>query len=283
MSDNVPRYGQRSNPAAAPECPRHPGVPAVDYCKRCHRPMCARCAVPTEVRSICVDCARQNRLRRTTRRPVVTYGLIAACAIAYAIVAAVPGVQRSLMFAPVLGYSEPWRFLTTAFLHASVLHIAFNMLALYWVGQAIEPIIGHWRFAVLYVLSAIGGSAGVLAWCFVQPQAWTTATVGASGAVFGLFAAVFVLQRTSGADTTAILVLLGINLVFGFVQSGISWQAHLGGLLTGLVVTWVFVRVARPRQGVTLRRQEQWAGAAAVAMAVALMAGITGMYAALLG
>jgi len=282
MSTDVPRYGQRSDSSAAPECPRHPGVPAVDYCKRCHRPMCVQCRVPVEVGAICVDCARQNRLRRTTRAPVVTYGIIAACVVLYLIGLVSPAAEQAFVFAPTLGYRQPWRFLTTAFLHASVLHILFNMLALYWVGRSIEPVLGHWRFAVLYLLSAVGGSAAVLAWCFIQPQAWVTATVGASGAVFGLFAAVFVLQRLSGADTTSVLVLLGINLVYGFVQSGISWQAHVGGLVTGLVVAWVFARMARPRQGVTLRRQEQRAGIAAAIMGVALVAAIAGTYAVLL-
>lgn len=282
MSDDMPRYGQRSDPGAAPDCPRHPGVRAVDYCKRCHRPMCAQCRVPTEVRAICVDCARENRLRRTTRTPVVTYGIIAACVVLYLVGTVSQQAERAFVFAPVLGYEQPWRFLTTAFLHASVLHILFNMLALYWVGRAIEPALGHWRFAVLYLLSAVGGSAAVLAWCFVQPATWMTATVGASGAVFGLFAAVFVLQRTSGADTTSVLVLLAVNLVYGFIQSGISWQAHLGGLLTGLAVTWVFVRLARPRRGVTPRRQEQQAGMVAALMAVAMVALVAGVYTLLL-
>ncbi len=281
MSD-VPRYGQRSDSLSGPECPRHPGVAAVDYCKRCHRPMCVQCRVPVEVGAICVDCAKQNRLRRTTRTPVVTFGIIAACAVLYLIGLVSHAAEQAFVFAPALGYNEPWRFLTTAFLHASVLHILFNMLALYWVGRSIEPLLGHWRFAVLYLLSAIGGSAAVLAWCFIQPQTWLTATVGASGAVFGLFAAVFVLQRMSGADTTSVLVLLGINLVYGFLQSGISWQAHLGGLVTGLVVSWVFARMARPRQGVTLRRQEQRAGIAAAVMGVALVGVIAGAYALLL-
>lgn len=278
----MPRYGQRSDASAAPECPRHPGVRAIDYCKRCNRPMCAQCAVPTEVRSLCVDCAKRERRRVPTGVPVVTYSLIAACVAVYLVGWVSPVAERAMMFAPVLGYREPWRFLTTAFLHASVLHIAFNMLALYWVGRAIEPVMGHWRFAVLYVLSAVGGSLGVLAWCFVSPTTWMTATVGASGAVFGLFAAVFVLQRANGADTTAVVVLLAVNLVFGFVSSGISWQAHVGGLLTGLVVTWVFSRLARPRRGVTARAQERRAVLAAVAMSVGLAAVVAGTYALLL-
>ncbi|WP_043534604.1 rhomboid family intramembrane serine protease [Actinomyces polynesiensis] len=278
----IPQYGQRSEPTAAPECPRHPGVRAVDYCKRCKRPMCAACAIPTEVRSICVDCAQQVRRRVPTGSPVVTTGIIVACAVVYAIGWVSPALERALMFAPVLGYHQPWRFLTTAFLHASLWHIGFNMLALYWVGRSLERVMGHWRFAVLYVLSAVGGSLAVLLWCFVQPSTWMTATVGASGAVFGLFAAVFVLQHLSGADTTSVLVLLGINLVYGLITPGISWQAHVGGLVTGLVVAWVFARLARPRRGMTERTQTRLTVGAAVAMALVLAGLVSVTYALLL-
>lgn len=280
--NGVPQYGQRSEAAAAPECPRHPGVRAVDYCKRCNRPMCTQCAIRTEVRSICVDCAKRVRRRVPTGSPVVTLGLIAACVALYVVGWVSPAAERAFVFAPVLGYFEPWRFLTTAFLHASLWHIGFNMLALYWVGRSLEVVMGHWRFAVLYGLSAVGGTLAVLLWCFVEPSTWQTATVGASGAVFGLFAAVFVLQRLSGADTTSVLVLLGINLVYGFITPGISWQAHVGGLLTGLVVSWVFTRLARPRRGATERAQERTAVLASVGMAVVLAALVTGTYALLL-
>ncbi|HEY0260747.1 MAG TPA: rhomboid family intramembrane serine protease [Lacisediminihabitans sp.] len=252
---------------------------AVDYCKRCGRPMCIDCAIPTEVRSICVDCAQELRRRVSPSSPVVTIGIIAICAILYVMGWISPAAERALTFAPVLGYSEPWRFLTTAFLHASVFHIAFNMLALYWVGRAVEPALGHWRFAVLYILSAIGGSLAVLLWCFVQPASFFTATVGASGAVFGLFAAIFVLQRMSGSDTTAVLVLLGINLVYGFITSGVSWQAHVGGMIVGVLVTWAFVALAKPRRGMTAKVQEWWARAVALGMLAVLIAAIWGAYA----
>ena len=82
-------------------------------------------------------------------------------------------------------------------------------------------------------------------------------TVGASGAVFGLFGAVFVLQRLGGSDTTAILTLLGINLVYGFITTGISWQAHIGGAIAGVATTWLLARLARPRAGVTEAAQNR--------------------------
>lgn len=278
----IPQYGQRSEPSAAPECPRHPGVRAVDYCKRCNRPMCAECAIPTEVRSICVDCARRVRRRVPSGSPVVTLGIIAACVLIYVIGWVSPAAERAFVFAPVVGYYQPWRFLTTAFLHASLWHIGFNMLALYWVGRSLEGVMGHWRFAALYVLSAVGGSLAVLLWCFVDPSTWQTATVGASGAVFGLFAAVFVLQRLNGVDTTSVLVLLGINLVYGFITPGISWQAHVGGLVTGLLVSWAFTLLARPRRGMTARAQTRVTVVATAAMALVLAGLVAGTYALLL-
>lgn len=251
----IPEYGMRSDASAAPECPRHPGARSVDYCKRCNRPMCIDCLIRTEVRSICVDCAGR-RPRAASGAPVVTYAFIGACVLAYLASFASPAVQQALAFTPAVGYFQPWRFLTTAFLHSGLFHIAFNMLALFWVGSALEPLLGRWRFASVYLLSAIGGSLAVLAWVLVQPMTLHVATVGASGAVFGLFGAVFVLQKEAGLDTRSVVALLAINLVYGFIASGISWQAHLGGLAAGVCVAWILVRQARPKPGVTARSQE---------------------------
>ena len=281
MSDfEAPRYGQRAFRQEAPECPRHPGRASIDYCKRCNRPMCLECAIPTEVRSICVDCAGQ--LRQHFTRPSVTRGLIIACLAMFAVGWLLPKVQLAFLFMPAAGVYEPWRFLTAAFLHSGFMHLAFNMLALYWVGQSIEPILGHAKFLALYLLSALGGSVAVLAWTFVNHTAWITATVGASGAVFGLFAAIFVLQKLSGSNTTAILVLLGINLLYGFISPGISWQAHVGGLLTGAAVTWVFMKLSRPKAGVTARKQHAVTALATAAMAAVLIALAVVCYLALL-
>ena len=238
---SLPSYGQRSDPRAAPDCPRHPGVRSVDYCKRCNRPMCVDCLIPTEVRSICVDCTSSKRgwVRQASRAaqmgaPVVTYAMMAICILMYLATWVFPSLKSSLALVPLFLMSRPWTILTGAFLHGGLLHILFNMLSLYWVGRAIEPVLGWWRFLTVYLVSALGGSAFILAWCLIQPSEILVGTVGASGAVFGLFGAVFVLQRLGGADTTPILTLLGINLVYGFLASGISWQAHIGGAVVGV-------------------------------------------------
>lgn len=267
---SMPTYGQRSNPNAAPDCPRHPGARSIDYCKRCNRPMCVDCAIRTEVRSICVDCAGRSKRQLSARGPVVTNAIIAVCVVLFALGFIAPAIDRLLLFTPGSGYLQPWRFLTTAFLHSGLIHIAFNMLALFWVGRPLEVALGHWRFAALYILSAIGGSWAVLAWGVVQPSTLLTATVGASGAVFGLFGAIFLLQREAGLDTRSVAVLVGVNLLYGFIASGVSWQAHLGGLIAGLAVTWVYLRIGRPRPGVTARAQERKAIWTTLGMFVAL-------------
>lgn len=261
---SLPSYGQRSDPRAAPDCPRHPGVRSVDYCKRCNRPMCVDCLIPTEVRSICVDCTSSKRgwVRQASRAaqmgaPVVTYAMMAICILMYLATWVFPSLKSSLALVPLFLMSRPWTILTSAFLHGGLLHILFNMLSLYWVGRAIEPVLGWWRFLTVYLVSALGGSAFILAWCLIQPSELLVGTVGASGAVFGLFGAVFVLQRLGGADTTPILTLLGINLVYGFLASGISWQAHIGGAVAGVAATWVLARLARPRSGITEAAQNR--------------------------
>ena len=261
---SLPSYGQRSDPRAAPDCPRHPGVRSVDYCKRCNRPMCVDCLIPTEVRSICVDCTSSKRgwVRQASRAaqmgaPVVTYAMMAICILMYLATWVFPSLKSSLALVPLFLMSRPWTILTGAFLHGGLLHILFNMLSLYWVGRAIEPVLGWWRFLTVYLVSALGGSAFILAWCLIQPSEILVGTVGASGAVFGLFGAVFVLQRLGGADTTPILTLLGINLVDGFLASGISWQAHIGGAVAGVAATWVLARLARPRPGITEAAQNR--------------------------
>ena len=226
--------------------------------------MCVDCLIPTEVRSICVDCTSSKRgwVRQASRAaqmgaPVVTYAMMAICILMYLATWVFPSLKSSLALVPLFLMSRPWTILTGAFLHGGLLHILFNMLSLYWVGRAIEPVLGWWRFLTVYLVSALGGSAFILAWCLIQPSEILVGTVGASGAVFGLFGAVFVLQRLGGADTTPILTLLGINLVYGFLASGISWQAHIGGAVAGVAATWVLARLARPRPGITEAAQNR--------------------------
>lgn len=131
---------------------------------------------------------------------------------------------------------EWWRLFTSAFLHGSFLHIAFNMYVLFFIGPTLERILGHTRFLILYVLAAFGGS--VASYWFSDMN---TVSVGASGAIFGLMGALVVAGRRLKYDITQVLVLLGINVVIGFIAPSVDWRAHLGGLIAGALIAAVMV------------------------------------------
>jgi membrane associated rhomboid family serine protease len=144
----------------------------------------------------------------------------------------VPGVAQG-------GY---WRLMSSAFLHAGLLHIAFNMYALYLFGPTLERILGSFRFLALYLVCAVSGS--VMAYWFTGPL---TPTLGASGAVFGLFGAALVLLYQRGQDVSFLLLLLVFNVVLSF-RPGVSWQGHFGGLLAGLLIGAVVAYTPRARR-----------------------------------
>jgi membrane associated rhomboid family serine protease len=262
-------------------CPRHPDREAYVRCQRCGRPACPECQRPAAVGIQCVDCVREAARttpsartvfggRATDGTPVVTYTIIGICAVVYLAQRANSSVTQNFAFAPFLGWTEPWRFVTAAFLHspATIFHILLNMFALWSLGQYLEPMLGRARFAALYLISGIGGQVAVtlLAGSPTIPglragldDAWLTPVVGASGAIFGLFGALLVLNRHLGRSSAAMYATIAINAAFGFFYPGISWQAHLGGLVTGVVCAGVIV-VFR-RQGV---RHLVWAALTAV-------------------
>ena len=247
---------------AAPVCPRHPDRVSYVSCQRCERPTCPECQRPAAVGIQCVDCVKEQArtVRRPTSRfgaptrtgrPLVTITLIAICVLVYIGQRADDRVTLELMFVPLLAETEPWRFLTAAFAHSpsGIMHILFNMFALWITGQYLEPLLGRVKFLALFLLSAVGGSVGFLLLAQLpdrlgEPSGWTTPTVGASGAVFGLFAAVLVLNRHLGRETGGIVGVLLINAVLGFVLPNIAWQAHLGGAVTGGVLAAVLALTA---------------------------------------
>jgi membrane associated rhomboid family serine protease len=152
---------------------------------------------------------------------------------------------------------EYYRLVTSAFLHAGLLHLMFNMFALAQIGPLLEQTLGRARFLTLYLLSALGGSvAGYVLSPPFQPS------VGASGAIFGLFGAYYVVVRRLGGETGAIVALLAINLVITFTVPNIDWRAHLGGLVTGALIASAFAYIPRgPRQA-----QLQWAAVGLIAL-----------------
>ncbi len=264
---------------APPVCPRHTDRVAYVSCQRCGRPTCPECQRPAPVGIQCVDCVAESARsapRMTSRfgaptrgmdKPVVTLALIGLCLVVFVGQQISFGVTQVLWFAPVQTTSEPWRMLTAAFVHSpsSFLHIAFNMYALYVVGGYLEPLLGRLRFSVLYLVSALGGSAAYVVLATL-PDGWRTPTVGASGAVFGLFAAMLVLNWHLGRQTGGILVLLVGNGVIGFLIPGIAWQAHLGGAVTGALLAGLLaLTAAKGRDNAAVRRRAwQWPGYAVV-------------------
>ncbi|MFD2794040.1 rhomboid family intramembrane serine protease [Promicromonospora vindobonensis] len=253
--------------AEAPVCPRHPDRVAYVRCQRCGRPACPECQRPAAVGVQCVDCVRETK-RTAPRvrtvfggsadsasvngRPVVTLTIIGICVVSWLLQLVTRGAwTEALWFWPWGGLMEPWRFLTASFLHStSPLHILFNMYALWITGQFLEPLLGRLRFAVLCLLSAVGGSVAVLllAGDPLTSAAWQTPVVGASGMVFGLFGAMLPVMRRLGRSMGQVLVLLAINGAIGFFVPNISWQAHLGGLVTGALVAAAYAYAPKERR-----------------------------------
>lgn len=196
--------------------------------------------------------ARRRAAVAQNARPYVTIVLIVLTVISYGAQLLTNGNWTAeLLFAPAIAEDQWWRFLTVALLHGSLIHLGFNMWALWVVGPFLERMLGRSRFLALYVVSALGGSAIMVVLLPWDPALWIQGTVGASGAVFGLFGAVVLGLRHLGASARSMLVVIGINLVFSFVVAGIAWQAHLGGLVIGaaLGAVYVFLPARRQRYG----------------------------------
>jgi membrane associated rhomboid family serine protease len=232
-------------------CYRHPDRATGVSCSSCGRPICPDCMTPTPVGMRCPECSKQRTKVRTLRtpsdEPIVTYVLIAVNVLAFlgslaggGAVASRGGgsvIDNGALFGPAIQDGDYWRLVTSGFLHAGFIHIAFNMYLLYILGTMLEPAIGRTRFIVLYFTSLLGGSLGALV---IQPD---TLTVGASGAVFGLMGGAVVMMRARGFDPMAsgIPALIGLNLLITFVFPGIAIGGHIGGLVAGVVAAYVLV------------------------------------------
>ncbi|MGG7465503.1 MULTISPECIES: rhomboid family intramembrane serine protease [unclassified Plantibacter] len=234
-------------------CYRHPNRQSFVLCQRCGRTICGECQTPGAVGFICPECMKEQRqsaprnrvgARITSSSPIVTYTIIAVTAFVF-LLQWIPGlhVTDALLYAglysnPAYAF-EPWRMLTAVFVHSQsfLFHILLNMYTLWIFGRMLETMLGHWRFLALYLISGFAGSLGVL--FLAAPN---VPVVGASGAIFGLLGAFLVIQRKLGGNTTGLLVLLGINLVIGFIPGiNIAWQAHVGGLVGGALVGLILV------------------------------------------
>ncbi|MEP7178171.1 MAG: rhomboid family intramembrane serine protease [Pseudonocardiales bacterium] len=208
--------------------------------------------------------------------PFVTWGLIAANVIVYLITAVQsvkgfmqPGDGSSALFVDwqlfprsIHDHDQYYRLLTAGFLHVSLLHLASNMLALFIIGPLLERLLGRWRFALVYLLGILGGSAAVYAWGQVS-----TPEVGASGAIFGLFAAALVLVRKLGLDAQWLIGVIVLNFVFTFSIHNISKLAHVGGFIAGALATLAIAGLPQVRERVSLRLQVAGLGTVAVLVA----------------
>lgn len=239
----------------AETCYRHPDRETGVSCSSCGRPICPDCMTPTPVGMRCPECASQKT--RVVRNPTgtpgaqatpATYALIAINVVVFLIEIATGAggfftvgitefVAEFALFGPSVAEGEWYRLVTSGFLHAGIIHIGFNMFLLLILGRLLEPALGTPRFLVLYFASLLAGSLGALV---VEPNA---VTIGASGAVFGLAGAVFIIARGRGMDALAgeIGFLILFNLVLSFASPRISVGGHIGGLIGGVICALLIV------------------------------------------
>ncbi|GAA2896308.1 rhomboid family intramembrane serine protease [Streptosporangium fragile] len=274
MTTQPPTEPPTEPETAVPTCYRHPGRETYVRCQRCDRPICPDCMREAAVGFQCPECvAEGNKTMRQARSvfggravitPYATWALLIVNVLAYVAETLRTDwvLETFQMNAFDVWYNgEWWRLVTGAFLHKPLVssfaltHIVFNMWALYAIGPELERRLGSARFLALYLLSALGGSVAV--------YLFGIAAVGASGAIYGLFGALFVLAKRLGYDARGALWLIGINAAITFLVPGISWQGHLGGLVIGSVVAAILAFApAKNRSAV------QWAGCAVVLVAL---------------
>lgn len=287
-----------------PTCYRHAGRETWIRCQRCEKPICPDCMRDAAVGFQCPSCIKEGA--KSTRSGRTAYGgsrptnpattSIALIAVNVAVwvavlvtggagsrlinllglrpngVCALRGLQADQASAAlceriggtyVLGVAEgaPWQLVTSQFLHVQPWHIAGNMLALWMLGPQLEAALGRTRFLALYLLSGLAGSTAVL-WFSPEFQL----TLGASGAIYGLFGALAVITIKVRGDLRSIAVLLGLNLLITFAVPNISWQGHLGGLLGGAAIAGILIYAPRTR-----RTQTQLLGLVGVAALLAML------------
>jgi membrane associated rhomboid family serine protease len=266
---------------SAPEalrCYRHPDRETLVSCSSCDRPICTSCMTQAAVGVRCPECAgRRGRAAQAralgaagSRLAVGTTALVVINVVVFlaemAQGVALRGVGGSglvsdgSIYGPAIADGEWWRLVTGGFLHAGLLHLAFNMYLLWILGGALERYAGTARFLAIYFVALLWGSAGAL---LLSPD---SRTVGASGAVFGLMAALFLLERQKGIALLggSVGALLAINLVFTFLFPGVSIGGHVGGILGGLAAAFVLSGFGRGHLAHGRVGAEGWAAIAAL-------------------
>lgn len=230
-------------------CFRHTDSEAYVSCGRCDRKICPDCMISAPVGFQCPECvaAAQVALPKTkfggsfNSVPKVSRAILITCVSIFALSLLLGSFALSFGMIPAaIAQGEWWRLLTSTVLHGGILHLLFNMYALYWLGPQLESMLGQMRFAALYVFSALGGS--IASYWFSDLN---TVSVGASGAIFGLITATIVIGREMRSDVSQLVVLLGLNVVIGFLQTGIDWRAHFGGAVVGAAVAYLYTKGTR--------------------------------------
>lgn len=279
--------------AGVPTCYRHAGRETWIRCQRCERPICPDCMRDAAVGFQCPSCIAEGA--RTTRSIQAPYGgarsanpaltsmvLIAVNVVVWLAIqvtgrsssvlvdrlglrangACAPGdgflydIDRAACDAVggqfLVGVADGawWQVVTSQFTHVQLWHIAGNMLALYVLGPQLEAVFGRVRFLAIYLLSGLAGSVTVL---WLSPEIGLT--VGASGAIYGLFGALGVVAHKVGGDLRSLFALLAINVFITFAVPNISWQGHLGGLAGGALIAALLVYAPRERRALV-----QWVG-----------------------
>lgn len=272
MSEPYPPQGNGPDTGLAPHCYRHPDRETYVSCQRCGHPICPDCMRQASVGFHCPQCVReaQATVRRPRTRfggrsagptPVVTITLVAINVAVFILINATNGLNgtigKRLVEIPSSAIYDPraniegiaqgayWQLLTSTFSHVEILHIAMNMIALWIFGALLENVLGRWRFLLLYLVSGFVGSVAV--YLLADPSG---AELGASGSVFGLFAAAFVVLLKARQNVNQLVILLVVNLAISFTVPNIAWQAHIGGLLAGAAIGAAYAYA--PRQQRTL-------------------------------
>ncbi|MGW0435700.1 rhomboid family intramembrane serine protease [Micromonospora sp. NPDC003197] len=293
------------SPPTTPVCYRHPSRETYIRCTRCDRPICPECMREASVGHQCPECVSEGR--RTQRPARTVFGGGAAGRAGY-VTKAIIAVNVLLMllsialdsggdaaaggrgFGGLLGGNTPltdwgsvlglalfpdftvhgiadgeyYRLITAMFLHYGLIHLLMNMWALWVLGRSLEATLGPLRFLALYLVAGLGGN--VAAYVFTAPN---SQTAGASTAVFGLFAGLFIIMRRLGRDTSSVIPILVINLVFTFLVPGISIAGHLGGLAFGAIMAVVMAYAPRSHRALV-----QGAGTAVVVIGLVVVTAV---------
>jgi len=295
-SDELPttRPGTGAVPGA-PVCFRHPDRETYLRCSRCDRSICTDCMVAAPVGFQCPECVRggnrdvrQARTivggRQHSRQGVATMGLIAVCVLMFGLQTIVgqaftdrtdlQAMAPQISSLPLdrhigVAYGDWYRLVSSMFVHLNFVHLAMNMLSLWWIGVPVENRLGRSRYLLTYFTCGVAGSAA----SYASLHAYGS-SLGASGAIFGLLGVLAVLAFRERLDMQPVITVILLNLIFSFTVGGISWQSHVGGLAAGVVLGFALAYAPRPRAVISWFRNPQNVIPTATGSAILLIAAI---------